>query len=197
MKKHIFSAFLIFNSLNFVSFDTEAMEFDVDNLRFGASLDFVRIDIDDPDGNTSDEDDVSLGAVVTYAVDNNWQLRGDLFYREFDFDYGADFVGQHVESYGVSVMLQRSIGSAMFMKPYLGVGLTLSKDEYTDRAILADDDYIDTNFRDRNSDSIGFLIGGGIMFPLFEESRIGVAVNYQMPMNDGVNWFGTSLFFLY
>lgn len=161
---------------------------------FGGSL-WVNT-VDDPNGPTDTDTNLSLSGFLTQPIGHNLRLFYEGRYHAFTLTPSQKNIGQNVVSYAFDMHLHRGFDFPGF-KAWLGGGFNLGLNHYKGRKTLDQDGYIDQRFPNRDETNLGLLLTTGLSFETEQYLVFGASLTQQVSLNEGINGLSFNLFMLY
>lgn len=174
-----------------------ALDLDPENIRFGAGISTGTFGVEDPDGETDDASGTFVSLITTYTISNDWRLWAELDYKSLDLSYSQPYIGQKISSVGLEVIGQKGLNVSDDFKLYMGAGLGLSSNKFSNRATQDDAGFEDQAFPDRSGVDPSLLLNGGFTFAGPDDSLLGIGCTYQQPLSDSVKGIKVTIYALF
>lgn len=126
--------------------------------RIGYTIGLSRAAIDDPAGATK----ADVGVKPITLIYTDWLRSGmrywaEAYYSRFDLEADASNVGQGVSRLGVRLLLQRNVHLGQW-SPWLGAGVDLSQNRYSNRHTQDNDGFLLNAYADRSETAVGIHV---------------------------------------
>ena len=168
--------------------------------RFGASVNFGNLSVEDPNGESESKSELFISGIMTLPMDRNypeWRYWFDATYKSFELAPSISNIGQQVSSFSISAVAQRGLNVSSEFRPWLGIGLNLSLDDYENRFLVARDGFISERFSNRSETNLGIVFNVGIsLYPLKNGLYFGSSFSVFSPFENGINSTQLNIFFL-
>ncbi len=161
---------------------------------FGLSVNSV----DDPEGSTALNFQPSyFNAIGTLKINRDRRLFLHLFYSDFDLENKRNKVSAQIKNLGLNASYQWRIRYSRQWKPWFGVGLGFSQDEFRSRFLLDQDGFIGQDLPDRQEDAVNLLINASTILKRWLMLDFGVHAQIDIPISGDITRFmilGTILY---
>jgi len=169
--------------------------------RFGVGVTQGNYSVEDPDGSADSTTEASIFGVVTMPMSRNWPDYRYWFqveHKSFELDASTSEVGQDVTSTSLSAIIQRSFSVSSDFRPWLGLGAGAGINDYDGRHTIDEDGFLKDRFDDRSNTSMYLILNAGISFRKLDNGVfIGTSINYERPIDDGIESTNLNVFLLY
>jgi len=166
--------------------------------RFGYALSVAYLSVDDSDGDTEGEWEVlPLNFIYTNQWLGGFRYWVEGFYQETTLDASTNDVGQDVERYGLRLALQHRATMIEAIQLFGGIGLVLSKDDFTKRHTVDNDGFLKQSYSDQTDNNVGFQVDVMSEWEINRRWDIAARALYEVPITNGVEEFSVSLVLLY
>jgi hypothetical protein len=160
----------------------------------GAAL----VSVDDPDGDTETTTGVQpFGLVYTDWFVGDIRYWTEAFYYAAELDASSDKIGQDVERYGVRFSLQKSFRIIQAWAPWFGLGLDVSKIDYTLRHTKDNEGFLLQRFDDRSETGVSLLVNVVSEWPVGQAWSVGLKLEQSVPLSGDTTDFLASGILLY
>jgi len=176
------------------SFSVQAAE----GARLGYGLSLSNVTVEDPDGNVPTSTD--FGFLNFYFFDELW--RDTRYYAEFvklatDIDAEPSKIGQDISSTGLRTSFQKRWRLGRSFKPWIGLGIGVFQEEFTQRYTVDNAGFLLVTFPDRDVSSVMLSVDAMNEWSLSERFDIGVRLLYALPLDDGSKGISATAMLLY
>ncbi len=191
MHKYILLIFIL--SFNSVHADEGDSVFK--NIGFGPTI--FSLSPEDPDGSTESEFSVSLFNVF-YLMDlgRDTRLFTNLSYIDYSVSASASDIAQDVSRYSVSAIYQTRFRPSRSFKPWLGIGLSFSSEEFTKRYTVDSDGFLLQSYKDRSDSGVALELDFTNDVTLFDTDLV-IRVGFTSSLYDGSSGFQSNLIWFY
>jgi len=169
--------------------------------RFGVGVTQGNYSVEDPDGSADSTTEASIFGVVTMPMSRNWpdyRYWFQVAHKSFELDASTSEVGQEVTSTSLSAIIQRSFSISSDFRPWLGLGAGAGINDYEGRHTIDEDGFLKDRFDDRSNTSMYLILNAGISFRKLDNGVfIGTSINYERPIDDGIESTNLNVFLLY
>ena len=177
----IFYIFITFGLAN--SSVNAALGLPENTARIGYSLGVSHIAVDDPIGSTKSAYSIQP---IKLIYSDWWKGASrywvELYYQEMNLAANQVQVGQHIKHAGMNFFLQKNVPINSLIRPWFGVGLSISADVYQKRHTKDDEDFLLKSFPDRDSKTVGVLLNVVNEWQVSRESTIGGSFLQRLPL---------------
>jgi len=158
---------------------------------FGGYLKAGQYGVSDPDGDTETTKHVTPALRVAYDLKTRGQrLFSAIEYVSFSLDPESDSISQDVQGYTLLGGYERKFAISRMAKIWLSGAVGVSSMDFTDRASIASDGYLDTWLEDRSENYFSGSIALDTYFDVTDSWQIGVGIFADLPIGDGVEATG-------
>ena len=164
----------------------------------GYGLSVGQVTVNDPDGATKSTTDTTLFQLY-YFHEYTRDLRyyTELLINDFNLDASTNHIGQQVEQKSIGFGLQKRFRFTRHTKPWIGIGLNVSQEEYTERHTIDGDGFLAQTFNDREETVISINLQAMSEYKMNKQFLLGLKAQYLTPIDDGVESFSISAIVLY
>ncbi len=168
------------------------------NWRAGGMLGLSVNSVDDPAGSTEVKFLPSyLNGIATLPVKRDRRIFLHLFYNDFDLENEGNKVSGQVKSLGLNASYQWRIRYSRRWKPWAGIGLGFSQDEFKKRFLLDPGGFISKELPDREEEAVNLLINASTILKRWKMFDFGVHGQIDIPISGDITRFsvlGTILY---
>ncbi len=154
--------------------------------------------VDDPAGSTEIETSLSfLNGIVTLPARRDTRIFIHLFYEDFNLNNTGNKVSGSIKSLGLNTSYQWRYRHSRSWKPWFGVGLGFSQDEFKSRALLDSGGFIVQDLPDREDNAINLLLNASTQLKQWWMLDFGVHGQIDIPISGDITRFmilGTILY---
>lgn len=166
--------------------------------KIGFAVSALNLSIDDPDGSTGTETEVSpVNLFYTDLFLEDYHYWAEFFYQSATFEASTSNIGQEVSRLGFRMSIQKEFNVSPTWKMLGGVGAYVSKEEFTDRFTKAEDGFLLDRYADRSENILGALIEGVVTRNIGERWDLMFRGAYEIPFGDGVEALSVSAGLMY
>jgi len=166
-------------------------------VRIGYGVGLANLSIEDPNGPTASESVFQpFRIIVTDWFRGDVRYWGEFYYQDATLSASQTSIGQKVNQYGVQLSAQRSFIVNARWSPWLGVGIDLSRNDYSSRHTVDADGFLQSRFANRSETDLGLIFNLVSETELNEEWGMGVKLEQRLPISDGIEQLSLSVFVL-
>ena len=167
-----------------------------EGLRFGVLAGVSRADVDDPDGATDSKNYSRLAAIATLPASKDARWMGELFYHRFDTEPGTDTIGVDVTRWGAALSYQARF-RGLPLKPWLGAGASLSRDEFDERVTVDALGFVDERYPARSDTALGLVLSATTVWKWTSNLDFGLQLQYEQPVSGDVKTLTLGLLLMF
>lgn len=156
-----------------------------EGLRFGVLAGLARADVDDPAGDTDAKNYSRVALIGTLPAAKGRRWFGEVFYHRFDIEAGRDSIGVDVTRLGAALSYQARFAT-LPLKPWLGAGLNLSRDNYDERLTVDALGFVDDRFPERDDTAIGLVLNAVTTWNWTRTTDLGLQLQYEQPLTGDI-----------
>lgn len=161
---------------------------------FGGYIKAGEYGVKDPDGDTETTSNATPGIKIAYDLDARGQRLFSAFeYVSFSLDSEPDSVAQDVKGYTLLGGYERKFAISRSIKIWLSGALGASSVDFTDRAAIASDGYLEEWLEDRSKNYFSGSIALDTYFDVTDTWQLGVGLFADLPIGDGVEAAGIKI----
>lgn len=166
---------------------------------YGVSANIGEFTINDPDGDTGTASVPYIGLHFITPVSQNyskWRLFYSFYYRDFELSPTTEQIGQSVSSISFSTSIQKAFDVSEYYRPFVGVGVSVNVDRFTQRQISDDEGFLLKNYDDRDATNVGLLFNAGLNLKKFGKGYyFGFDADYHLSLGSGIDGLSANVFF--
>jgi hypothetical protein len=186
------------NTARFDSIHTAAIDMPENTARFGYALGMARLSIDDPDGATDTVTEVQpITFTYTNWLNGGYRYWSELYYQQTSLDASTTAIGQDIAQYGLRFSVQRNLPMGDNWTPWLGLGLDLSRSDYSKRHTVDSDGFLLERFSDRDETGLGLVINLVTEWGLRDDWYLSAKLEQIIPLGNGLKATSLSIGVLY
>ena len=186
------------NQLSHIPEVEEALFVDLSSVQVGIDLKYSFIDFDDPDGDVEDlPSEVNVvNLVVLYPEGNNayWQI--GLGSSDFSLESGENQVGQDVNRTYLDFGYHTKLPIRYFSS-WVGGGLGVVKEEYTERFDLRPSGFLNNEFDDREQNSLYLYLSLANYWRISKAFHVGLIGKSDISLEDGLSEYSLTARLIY
>ncbi|MBL4866745.1 MAG: hypothetical protein JKY67_10265 [Pseudomonadales bacterium] len=186
--------------LPIILFTSVSNAYSYQNSRYGASVNFGNLSVSDPSGSTESKSKLFINGIMTLPMNRNypnWRYWFDVSYTSFDLEPSITNLGQQVSSFSITSIAQKGFNVSSEFRPWIGLGLSLSLNDFENRFNIDRDGYIADHFSNRSETNLGAVFNVGLsLYPLKNGVFVGSNFSVFSPFDDGIELTKLSIFFL-
>lgn len=168
----------------------------LDGLRAGWGAGGKYFFVSDPDGTTPSHTDVTyLNLIGVYDAQPDTRYFLQLFKDQYSLDATVTEIGQSVDRKGLNISYQWNTRLTRKWKPWVGIGVGVSKDEYSGRHLIDQDGFRVRNYPDYEDTSINVLLNTATEWNLSSSLNLGLLLQTSYSLNGSMT-DATALFYL-
>lgn len=167
-----------------------------EGLRFGVLAGMGRADVDDPDGPTDTKNYFRLAAIATLPTVANRRWMGELFYHRFDTEPGTNTIGNDVTRWGAALSYQARFRN-LPLKPWLGAGASLSRDELDERVTVDALGFVDRRYPARSDTALGLVLSATTVWKWTNTLDLGLQLQYEQPITGDIKTWTLGLLLMF
>ncbi len=165
------------------------------NLGFGPTI--FSFSPEDPDGPTDSEFSFSLFNVF-YLMDlgRDTRLFTNLSYIDYSVSASTSNIAQDVSRYSIATVYQTRFRPSRNFKPWLGIGLSFSSEEFTKRYTVDSDGFLLQSYKDRSDSGVALELDFTNDVTLFDTDLV-FRIGFTSSLYDGSSGFQSNLIWFY
>ncbi|MFP5350590.1 MAG: hypothetical protein ACLGHO_12195 [Gammaproteobacteria bacterium] len=156
-----------------------------EGLRLGVLAGLARADVDDPAGDTDTKNYSRVALIGTLAAAKDRRWFGEAFYHRFDIDAGRDSIGVDVTRLGAALSYQARFAT-LPRKPWLGAGLSLSRDSFTERLTVDALGFVNNRFPEHSDTAIALVLNAMTTWKWTPTTDFGLQLQYEQPLTGDI-----------
>ena len=165
--------------------------------RIGYGVGVYRLAVDDPDGPTQ----AAVSAQPLTLIYTDWLPGGLRYWAEGYFartrlDAANGKLGEDVSRYGIQFAVQHNVRWGSW-SPWLGVGMDLSRNQYSKRYTVDSDGFLLNTYADRTATAVGINIHAVSEWALERNWDLSAKLEQVIPVSGGVNETSLTVGILY
>jgi len=121
----------------------------------------------------------------------------ELLINDFSLDASTTHIGQQVEQKSIAFGIQKRVRFTRHTKPWFGIGLNVSQEQYTQRHTIDGDGFLDQTFNDREETVISINLQAMSEHEINKQFSLGLRAQYLRPVDEGVEGVSVSGIVLY
>lgn len=158
--------------------------------QWGVGLSAYQLHVQDPKGSVNSARGIN-GLNIYYRQvvrrDVAYVLEGSMF--ETSASTGAGKISQSVHVAGMRLHLERKLRLSRTLKPWLGAGLGVFQQTFTDRRLADSDGFYQQSYPDRQRDALVLSVSLAHQWPISKHMRSGLSAMIETDAGDGVDRF--------
>lgn len=156
-----------------------------EGLRFGVLAAMSRADVDDPAGATEAKRYPRLALIGTLPAAKDRRWFGEVFYHRYDIEADTDSIGIDVTRLGAALSYQMRFARVP-LKPWLGAGLNLSRDEFDERLTVDALGFVNNRFPARSDTAVGLVLNAVTTWKWTSGTDVGLQLQYEQPITGDI-----------
>lgn len=192
--------FLSFWLLSISTSSWAAIGLPENTMRYGAALSVANMKITEPDGRTPNRETMTPFTLI--ATDWLAYGNGNRYWIEYvngstSYSASEEVVGQNLNYSALRVIIQRHLNLGKHIKPWFGVGLSISRSTFRIRHTKTDDGFLKQQFDDRTSNRLGLIFNAAIDYQVEKKWFLGIKAEQTFNPSVSVNTLGAGIFLLH
>jgi len=166
--------------------------------KIGYAVGAAYVSVDDPQTSKTDEwASQPLSLIYTDWMVTDIRYWASLYYLKANLDATNKSAGQDAERFGVRFSLEKSIRLTQAWAPWFGIGIDVSKAEYSVRHTIDEEGFLLETFPDRSETTAAVVFSALSEWSLARDWSVGLKLEQSVPVTGDISEFLTSVAVLY
>ncbi|NOZ53764.1 MAG: hypothetical protein GXP08_11620 [Gammaproteobacteria bacterium] len=166
--------------------------------KVGYAIGAANVSVDDPETGSS----TKWGVQPTSLIYTDWLVTDirywtTLYYLKTKLDASTDNTGQDATRFGVRFSLQKSLRLTHAWAPWFGIGIDVSRAQYTVRHTVDEEGFLLETFPDRSETTAAVVFSALSEWSLTRDWSVGLNFEQSLPITGDISEFLTSVAILY
>ncbi len=169
-----------------------------DAMRFGISPSVSGFHLKDPDGPTASASAFTpLSGLLIATAGRDARVLVHVQYDKFSVPASTADIGENVSRLGGDVSYQALFRLSRAWKPWGGIGLGYTSEQYTTRYTLTPGGHLATQYPDRSVSSVALVLNTSTEWRLDRDWSMGAQLQYEQPLGSGASALRLGLYLVY
>ncbi len=169
-----------------------------DAMRFGISPSVSGFNLKDPDGPTASGSAFTpLSGLLIATAGRDARVLVHVQYDSFSVPASTTDIGEDVKRVGGDVSYQTLFRLSRAWKPWGGIGLGYTNEQYTTRYTLTPGGHLASQYSDRTVNSVAVVLNTSTEWRLNRDWSMGAHLQYEQPLGGGASALRFALYFVY
>jgi len=169
-----------------------------DAMRFGVSPSVSGFHLKDPDGPTASASAFTpLSGLLIATAGRDARVLVHVQYDKFSVAASTTDISENVTRLGGDVSYQTLFRLSRAWKPWGGIGLGYTNEQYTTRYTLTPGGHLATQYPDRSVSSVALVLNTSTEWRLNRDWSMGAQLQYEQPLGSGASALRLGLYLVY
>lgn len=166
--------------------------------KIGYAIGAAYVSVDDPQTDKAGEwAGQPLNLIYTDWLVTDIRYWTSLYYLKANLDASNGTAGQDAERYGLRLSLEKSIRLTRSWAPWFGIGIDISKANYSVRHTVDEDGFLLETFPDRSETTAALVFSALSEWSVARDWSVGLKLEQSVPATGDISEFLTSVAILY
>ena len=167
-------------------------------VQFGFGTNLNLVSVNDRQGDTDSQFSAQSGSIyVTDWFLGETRYLGELYISKYLFEAEGNKTGEQVDSKGARFSVQYHGQHNKYFAPWYGVGIDISRTDFTKRHKVDSDGFLVREYDDLNKGSFNLIFNMMQSWSISADVDLGAKLEYSVPLGQTVNGFSASMLIIF